>query len=65
MDKVLEKLFFKMGHITGFNGSGMEAQNTGDSLQFSVQYKSVINKAPETEADMMECVKHIISKGSE
>ncbi len=65
LDKALEKLFFKMGNIDGFSGSVMEAKNTGDSLLFSVQYKTIINKFPDEDKDMMECVKHILSKGSE
>ena len=66
LDKALEKLFYKLSSIDGFNGSVMEARNTGDSLLFSVQYKTVISKCPEKDEAMMECVKHILNKkGSE
>ena len=69
LDSALEKLFYSMGTVKSdtdvFRGSVMEARNMGDSLSFSVQYKTIINKVPEEDAVLMESISHIISKGSE
>ncbi len=69
LDRALEKLFYSMGKIKKgsdvFNGSVMEARNDSKCLVFTVNYKTIITKTPEKDEAMMECIRHILDKGSE